>query len=952
MIIRQRNDPGAPWATFRAGFAAAKVTWWGGVKSSYLAKATEANSKATTYQNQVNGRYRTENGTKSTANVTNAQRTADADYTQQINQAAADYRCDLATADAVANFTRATAQVAYATATGTTAAHTASEVFAAYQRERAVAEGRRSIAMEGANQTFATSSGQAEVDWTRDTGAAETVYADAESTAYATTRSELAGLDADYFQHEADTFATAAASFAGSDTPWGGYESGKAAAFGRWQDSVSPAAKVHATGVANLDSSLEQQIAAADEVFANQSAAADRLDGVASAAAAVADAVLDALRLVNTSPTPDLPTTPASVETAIDATRSADFEVTTARAVVDAGHATLAAAIHVGPWPLAQQSVFSAALAVRDYHPYPNNLTPKWRNELTDAQNQFVWAVPFKADQAFGVSPQLEHGLITQLQSVPADPTAPMPPDISIGLNSATLRDQIVPPSSIDPEQILADSSLQLFVDLFSAPGSLIASSPSTTSGLEGTAASESLPELAGESAGAESGSTQPTDDPRERLKRVIDALLEGRGQGWTDADRSEFWAGFGEGCVDGIKGTLSLLKTIAVTAADVSQTIATAPRDAYVWSMGLAGDWIASKWYGIPSTSPGEINGKIVMARKATAHAALAAYTYGRAAVDLAKEAPRIAGEVSALSYVMLSILGEQSGISLVPKVPGLSGTPADLVLRKQLINTIIDKASPLTVVLLNYLSDLTPRQCGYVTGLVFEQVLEAVAVAVATAGMGALAESGVQLPRLGQLLRASGIGLKAERIAAIERAVQDVKIGGEAAEDALKIASKLERQAGNVEETLAKVEKALGQGEKVAPRKLFAKVFNSFEAFARGRTFASPAEAQKAWQVYQRAARSKGLIIGKTQEILRHAGQGGRDVLYFVLDSKAPYGGWTWEINKAWLDGAVDARLTVKLLTPASELPKSGALWREFNYLISKGYMIKGGMLVPPVP
>ena len=79
MIIRQRNDPGAPWATFRADFAVAKATWWGGVKSSYLAKANNANSKATTYQNEVNGYYRTENGTKSTANVTNAQRTADAD---------------------------------------------------------------------------------------------------------------------------------------------------------------------------------------------------------------------------------------------------------------------------------------------------------------------------------------------------------------------------------------------------------------------------------------------------------------------------------------------------------------------------------------------------------------------------------------------------------------------------------------------------------------------------------------------------------------------------------------------------------------------------------------------------------------------------------------------------------------------------------------------------------
>ena len=526
---------GAPWATFRAGFAVAKVTWWGGVKSSYLAKADEANSKATTFQDQVNGYYRTEIGTKSTANETNAQRTADADYTHQINQADANYVCDTGTADAVANFARATAQIAYATAVGATPTRTAAEVLAAYQRELAVAEGRRSIAMEGANQTFATSSGQAEVDWTRDVGAAARTYADAESAAYATMRSELAAIDAGYLQQEADTFATAAASFPGSDTPWGGYESGKAAACKTWSDSVSPAAETHATGVADLDSSLEQQIAAADELFANQSAAADRLDGVASAAAAVAHAVLDALGLVNASPAPDVPTTPASVEVAIDAIRPADFGVATARAVADAGHETLKTAIHVSPWSIAADDVFGAALAVGEYHPYPNAPNTNWSGELTDEpSHRFVWTVPFKADQTFGASPELEHGLITQPPTVGNPP----PPDLSLGLRSATLRDQIVPPSSISQTEILADSAIQLFVDLFGAPESLIAVPESPIGSIAGELAGTN-PEsssagdavLASTSAGGGSDHQQPTDDLRnDQNSMALEASQMGDG--------------------------------------------------------------------------------------------------------------------------------------------------------------------------------------------------------------------------------------------------------------------------------------------------------------------------------------------------------------------------------------------------------------------------------------
>ncbi len=64
-------------------------------------------------------------------------------------------------------------------------------------------------------------------------------------------------------------------------------------------------------------------------------------------------------------------------------------------------------------------------------------------------------------------------------------------------------------------------------------------------------------------------------------------------------------------------------------------------------------------------------------------------------------------------------------------------------------------------------------------------------------------------------------------------------------------------------------------------------------------------------------------------------------------MVNNVVPFrGNWTWAINKAWLDGAIDAGVPVKLLATweellvaANALPIQGALWREFVYLVSRG-------------
>lgn len=135
--------------------------------------------------------------------------------------------------------------------------------------------------------------------------------------------------------------------------------------------------------------------------------------------------------------------------------------------------------------------------------------------------------------------------------------------------------------------------------------------------------------------------------------------------------------------------------------------------------------------------------------------------------------------------------------------------------------------------------------------------------------------------------------------------------------------------------------VEDAADTGKKIVTR-----IFDSFDEFVKGRDFFDDAgkfdldEARKAWEVYQRSSNSQGLIIGKLDDTYKYA-TGGWDVLLTT--------NWSPEINRAWLDGAIDAGLPVKLVSLAEELATMKFTRWEIGYLLSRGYVLRNGIFVP---
>jgi hypothetical protein len=135
---------------------------------------------------------------------------------------------------------------------------------------------------------------------------------------------------------------------------------------------------------------------------------------------------------------------------------------------------------------------------------------------------------------------------------------------------------------------------------------------------------------------------------------------------------------------------------------------------------------------------------------------------------------------------------------------------------------------------------------------------------------------------------------------------------------------------------------------GEKLdnAPIKT-GKVFDSFDAFREGREFADLDEARKAWDVYQRTSKSNGLILGELTETYKHATDG-----WDVLNTL----NWSPEVNRAWLDGAIDAGRPIRLVGDASKIGSLGnpsnamnmTRW-EIGYILSRGYELRNGMFVP---
>lgn len=114
---------------------------------------------------------------------------------------------------------------------------------------------------------------------------------------------------------------------------------------------------------------------------------------------------------------------------------------------------------------------------------------------------------------------------------------------------------------------------------------------------------------------------------------------------------------------------------------------------------------------------------------------------------------------------------------------------------------------------------------------------------------------------------------------------------------------------------------------------------VASNFDDFLVGRNFTSPAEARKAFDVYQRAAGAeKGILIGHGDDAISLAFDGWQ--AFRIMERQ-----WTPRINMAWIDGAVDAGKPVRLTTPFNNVRRGSVTWDEIQRVISRG-----GELISP--
>ena len=112
-----------------------------------------------------------------------------------------------------------------------------------------------------------------------------------------------------------------------------------------------------------------------------------------------------------------------------------------------------------------------------------------------------------------------------------------------------------------------------------------------------------------------------------------------------------------------------------------------------------------------------------------------------------------------------------------------------------------------------------------------------------------------------------------------------------------------------------------------------------SNFDDFLVGRTFKSPAEARKAFDVYQQAAKAdKGILIGHGDDAIGQAFDGWQ--AFRIMERQ-----WTPRINMSWIDGAVDAGKPVRLITPFENVRRGSVTWDEIQRVISRG-----GELISP--
>jgi hypothetical protein len=331
-----------PWLEFQIDLSAAKRDWWIGIAADYLTWVSDVNAQHTTYQNTINTQYLLRAGALATADVTHATTLANAVESRDVGIATAEEQYVLTLAPPTETYVRAMAQakrdyeVAVATAERDRAvnwdgtyqhavaaaqdARYAAEEAAriAYASAEAASNGARRVSIATERRDFEFTAAGADVTFTASRGSAEKTYQTAEANAFATREINIAGLDANYWDHEAGTYANDMALLAVlSDTPWGEFEADRADADADWVAAVSADELSGNTTKANADKTAAIQAAAADQIFANGKAVARAAYRAGSAtavlwgnmAAAAADNALAALGFY-TSELPVVPTPP------------------------------------------------------------------------------------------------------------------------------------------------------------------------------------------------------------------------------------------------------------------------------------------------------------------------------------------------------------------------------------------------------------------------------------------------------------------------------------------------------------------------------------------------------------------------------------------------------------------------------------------------------------------
>ena len=145
------------------------------------------------------------------------------------------------------------------------------------------------------------------------------------------------------------------------------------------------------------------------------------------------------------------------------------------------------------------------------------------------------------------------------------------------------------------------------------------------------------------------------------------------------------------------------------------------------------------------------------------------------------AEQAQQVASDIKAMGFEMLEILAEKS---IDPNVV----VPPDIAKESEaVLDRVLDKAGPLTLVLLNLVadavSDLDPQQQGSILGMVTEQIVEWAVISGVTDGAGAVAELTGLNARLANLLESTKAFANSERLQALVRALREVKIAGRTA-------------------------------------------------------------------------------------------------------------------------------------------------------------------------